>query len=452
MTGAPRELKDKKEICLFGFGRTNEGLLDYLFPFGFSFSLREDGRAAKTDERISRHLCGDKALSDITEDVILFSPSARRERRELSEARSRGALFSSDAEMFFSNAASPIFSVSGSDGKSTTTELAQRILKTTHTRVFKSGNCGAAMTPSLKSEDGGVHIVELSSFMLEYFTPRSFSAVITSLSENHLDWHGTRENYFRAKRRLFKGALHKAAHFDTEAYDHIKDEEPTTLISASDTERTLLANGATHTVTLRCGVIYLDGKSVLDTSHLPIKEWYNVRNLMSAIALTAPDCDPEGIFDAVRDFKGLSHRRELVGNALGIDFIDSSIDSSPLRCAVTLTGLARRVTLLLGGRTKRLSFEPMLAPIAKFADAVVTFGEAAEEYAKALSENTEVRSAGVKILCLSTLDEAFFEAVRITAPGGCILLSPAATSYDEFKNFEERGDHFKALIRKIKDK
>ena len=153
--------------------------------------------------------------------------------------------------MFFSNAASPIFSVSGSDGKSTTTELAERILKTSHSRVFKSGNCGAAMTPSLKSEDGGVHIVELSSFMLEYFTPRSFSAVMTSLSENHLDWHGTKENYFAAKKRLFKGALHKAAHFDTEAYDHIKDEEPTTLISASDTERTLLANGATHTVTLR---------------------------------------------------------------------------------------------------------------------------------------------------------------------------------------------------------
>lgn len=452
MTGAPRELKDKKSICLFGYGRTNAGLLNYLSPYGFSFSLREDGHTELTDTRISRHLWGEHALSDITEDVILFSPSAKRERKELAEARTRGALLTSDAEMFFGNATSPIFSVSGSDGKSTTTALAERILKSSHTGVLKSGNCGGAMTPSLPYEAGCVHIVELSSFMLEYFTPKSFSAVMTSLSENHLDWHGTKENYFAAKKRLFKGALHKALHFDTDAYDLLKCEGPTTLISTRDTERTLLAHGASHTVTLRGGVIYLDGKRVLDTAHLSIKEDYNIRNLMSAVALTAPDTDPEGIFDSVRDFKGLSHRRELVGNAFGIDFIDSSIDSSPARCAVTLTGLSRRVTLLLGGRTKGLSLEPMLKPIARFADAVVTFGEAAEEYKRALSENAEVRSAGVKILSYPTLDEAFFEAVRITAPGGCVLLSPAATSYDEFKNFEERGDHFKALISKIQDK
>ena len=452
MTGAPKELKDKKSICLFGFGKTNQGLLNYLSPLGFSFSLREDGRTEITDVRINRHLYGALALSDITEDVILFSPSVKRDRKELKEAQARGTLLTSDSEMFFGNAASPIFSVSGSDGKSTTTELAERILRINHERVLKSGNCGAAMTPSLAYEAGGVHIVELSSFMLEYFTPKSFSCVMTSLSENHLDWHGTRESYFAAKRRLFKGALHKALHFDTDAYEILKDYRPTTLISARDTERTLLANGATHTVTLRCGAIYLDGKRVLSTEALPIKEDYNIRNLMSAIALSAPVTDPEGIFDAVKDFKGLSHRRELVGRALGIDFIDSSIDSSPSRCAVTLTGLSRRVTLLLGGRTKGLSVEPMIEPIARFADAVITFGEAAEEYAKALLESDSVRTAGVKIKSFSCLDDAFFEAVRITPRGGCVLLSPAATSYDCFKNFEERGDHFKALTEKIQDK
>ena len=452
MTGAPRELKDKKSICLFGFGKTNQGLLNYLSPLGFSFSLREDGRTEISDARISRHLWGERALSDITEDVILFSPSARRERRELKEARERGALLTGDAEMFFGNATSPIFSVSGSDGKSTTTELAERILRINHDSVLKSGNCGVAMTPSLPYEAGCVHIVELSSFMLEYFEPKSFSCVMTSLSENHIDWHGTRENYFAAKGRLFKSALHKAVHFDTDAYEILKSERPTTLISACDTERTLLAHGATHTVTLREGVIYLDGRRVLDTAHLSIKEDYNIRNLMSAIALCAPVTDPEGIFDAVKDFTGLSHRRELVGGAYGIDFIDSSIDSSPARCAVTLSGLSRRVTLLLGGRTKGLTVTPMIEPIARFANAVVTFGEASEEYARALSESDKVRTAGVKILSFSTLDEAFFEAVRQTPRGGCILLSPAATSYDEFKNFEERGDHFKALIRKIQDK
>ena len=452
MTGAPRELKDKKSICLFGYGRTNAGLLNYLSPYGFSFSLREDGHTELTDTRISRHLWGEHALSDITEDVILFSPSAKRERKELAEARTRGALLTSDAEMFFGNATSPIFSVSGSDGKSTTTELAERILRINSERVLKSGNCGAAMTPSLSYETGGVHIVELSSFMLEYFEPRSFSCVMTSLSENHLDWHGTRESYFAAKGRLFKGALHKAVHFDTDAYEILKDERPTTLISQADTEGTLLARGAIHTVTLRCGKIYLDGRRVLDTKALLIKEDYNIRNLMSAIALCAPVTEPDGILDAVKDFKGLSHRRELVGSAYGIDFIDSSIDSSPGRCAVTLNGLSRRVTLLLGGRTKGLSVLPMIEPIAKYADAVITFGEAKEEYARALAESESIRTAGVKIKTYPCLDDAFFEAIKITPRGGCILLSPAATSYDEFKNFEERGDHFKALISKIQDK
>ena len=452
MTGAPRELKDKKDICLFGFGKTNEGLLNYLSPFGYNFSLREDRRTHVPDPRISRHFFGERALSDITEDVILFSPSVRRDRRELSEARRSGTAFLSDAELFFSNARSPIFSVSGSDGKSTTTELAERILRINHKKVLKSGNCGTAMTPSLKDEDGSVHIVELSSFMLEYFTPISFSAVMTSLSENHLDWHGTRESYFLAKRRLFEGALHKALHYDTDSYEILKDLRIDTLISASDNEKALLSHGASHTVTLRSGVIYLDGGRVLDTSDLYIKEDYNIRNLMSAIALVAGDTEPDRIFDAVRDFKGLSHRRELVASAFGIDFIDSSIDSSPARTAVTLSGLSRRVTLLLGGRTKGLSPDPMIDPIAKYADAVLTFGDAADEYQRALLESACVRASGVKVSAFPTLADAFFEAVRITKRGGCILLSPAATSYDEFKNFEERGDYFKALVDKIQDK
>ena len=446
----PNELKDVKKIGLIGLGKTNGELLDYLSRRGgISFTLREDVRSGITDQRIDDYYSGNSVLSDIREQVIIPSPSFKRERRELIEAQARGARVVGDCEMFFENAHSPIFAISGSDGKSTTTELAARLLGASDKRVLKSGNCGRAMTPRLEEEDGACHVVELSSFMLEYCEPKSCSAVITSLSENHLNWHGSFENYLAAKARLLKQAERITLNYDSPEAMKLFRKGSTALISLSASEKELLRRGATHTVTLAENYIILDGARVLNTERLARRESYNIMNIMSAISLTAEHTSPDAIEEALSDFQGLEHRCERVPTSLPFDIYNSSIDSSPQRTAQTMLGLDRRVTLILGGRDKGLSYEPLLSPIARYADAVIIYGENAARLYSALSSSRAIKRAEVKLFMRSSLEEATKLAMAITSRGGAILFSPASVSYDQFKSFEERGCAFKKYISEI---
>lgn len=200
-----------KKIGFFGLGKSNLDLLQTLPLERCEIILRSEGKIDRgTLPRkllLPKILDGERAFLDIREDVLFLSPSVRRDRRELSDAVARGVVFSSDAELFFENARAPIYAVTGSDGKSTTATLAEKLLLKNRNALLV-GNIGQPMFSSL-SRNADCYVAELSSFMLSYITPKVRRAAITNITPNHLDWHSSFEEYKSVKLGIFREAEEK---------------------------------------------------------------------------------------------------------------------------------------------------------------------------------------------------------------------------------------------------
>lgn len=440
----PDYLKDVKRVGLFGLGISNIGAYRFLAKrLDVEFILRADRLTdIPTWLDLEGVHIGEDAFCDIDEDILILSPSVNRKRREIREL---GVRKSSDAELFFELVDAPVFSVSGSDGKSTTTELTARLLSFGAT-VEKCGNCGTSMLDAL---EGGAtaYACELSSFMLDSFIPRSKRAVITCISENHLDFHGSLDAYVAAKENIYRGADECVINADTDyAEEFIRKYKPYALVSAKKSHTELKAYGAQLTVTLGGGAIEKNGEPILPLCEIRRSESHNISNLMSAMALADGYYKREELCDVARSFSGLSHRCESIGVYGGVEYIDSSVDSSPARTATTLSGLCRPVILLLGGRGKGFSYEPLTEPILRYARAVILGGENADEIYGTLMGDRRIRESGIPIYRAQTLGEQIRIARSIAKPHDTVLLSPASASFDQFKNFEDRANYFKSQL------
>ncbi len=438
-----------KKIGLFGLGISNLGAFDYLSKRGAcDFVIRSDQKIEKRDIPrgllTAKLMCGDNALADINEDILLLSPSIKRDRAELKSAKKRGVILTSDCEMFLNTARGMIFAVTGSDGKSTTCEIAYKLLKGSGADAVKSGNCGASMLGALEYDGENTrHIIELSSFMLEYIKPKVYRSLITSVSENHLDWHKSYDAYIKAKANILERASERAVWYDEDVSGSLGKSTGAEILISARHKAHELKSLCYSAVTLEGDTICIDGKPVLSLSDIKRSEPHNIRNFMSAIALTNGFFDKERLLETARAFDGIEHRCRSLGVYGGVEYIDSSVDSTPRRTAVTLNGLNKTTVVILGGRGKGLSYEPLLAPLKKYASCTVVCGENRDEIIKVLTEG----DYGMPIYTA----DSFCKAVRLAgrlAEGGCkrVLLSPASTSYNEFKSFEERAKFFKKII------
>lgn len=442
--------KDVLKIGLFGLGKSNIGVAEYLRKkYRCEFVIRSDKVFDKAKIPSFMRACplyiGGEAYSDLGEDILFLSPSVKRDNARLLQAEKNGLVLSSDAELFFERAKCPIFAVSGSDGKSTTTELVNLLLKTKYPCTLKSGNCGAAMTPMLDLEsDGAIHTVELSSFMLEYMTPRTKRAHLTGISENHLDWHGDFASYISAKENLLKRTEGAVLWYDDGICRDFIGKYPTfALLSTDKNSRFLSRLGCEICLTLEGGKIKLNGREILSCDRVRRGEPHNIKNLMSAIALCWGYFDIESLSSVAESFCGIAHRCQSIGSFSGVEFINSSIDSSPMRTAVTLTGLNRSVIIILGGRGKGLSYSPLSEPLKKFAKAIVLTGENRHDISSELADTL----SSVPAYEAENFDTAVLAAIRLSERGDTVLLSPASASYDEFPSFEFRGERFSEIIR-----
>ena len=439
-------LKDVQKIGFLGYGISNRGAMKFLRSrTGAKFVLRSHAPIPDPPDRVELKV-GAGAFDGIDEQVLMLSPSVKRDTPEIMAASARGVLISSDTDLFFEMNDRPIYAISGSDGKSTTCELAYRLLRTKNPRVLKCGNCGSSALEALDIGADG-YAMELSSFMLEYSAPHVYRALITNITENHIDWHGSLDAYVRAKENLTRNAERRAFWCDGGLCERIAAKQGAhTLICTEHTARDL-AHRCEDAVTLQSGRICINGTAVLEVEAIRRREPYNVRNFMSAIALCLGDYDPSALTEVARGFGGIPHRAELIGERCGIEYIDSSIDSSPARTRQTLLSLGRRVVLILGGRGKGLSYDPLCEAVADRCCAVVLMGENAEEIYASLMKSERIRGM-IPIRIAGGLEEATHVASKLATDCRTVLLSPASTSFNEFKNFEERGDFFKQVALK----
>lgn len=436
-----RELNRRVNVTLLGFGSTNKAVLNALGDVSdFVHITLRHSEIIDTGSAIPlRMIGGDAPFLGIFEDVIFPSPSVRRECILIPE----GSEFMTDYDLFLSLKPKELFLVSGSDGKSTVTSIASLLLQPRFPTLFTGGNIGVPLISADIRSDA--FLLELSSFTLRYTLPSSGRALLTNITPNHLDWHKDFDEYKECKLDLVRSADEGILNLD----DPVSEREAASLstfclLSSELTHFDILKRYKTeHTVTQVGGYIMLDGEPIIPISALKRKEKHNIANLCSAIALTIGYTDNERIQEVASSFEGLSERCEIIPID-GVDYISSSIDTSPSRTRTTLLGLDRPVNIILGGKSKRLPLEPLKDALKRYARRIAIYGDAAEEFCDFIESDEELRA--IKHESFSTLAGAIDYAAYGVRKGDTVLLSPAATSYGEFKSYVERGRYFKDYI------
>ena len=336
-----------------------------------------------------------------------------------------------EAEYFSMLCPAPIYAVTGSDGKTTTATMLARLLEASGKRVYLGGNIGRSLLPFLdEMNEMDACVLELSSFQLSDMECRFGTGVVTNLTPNHLDWHKSFAEYTAAKKRLpllsRRRVLRRGLFGELDAYRFSLDGDAD--------------------FTLKNGVLYGLGLPLVAMSEVRALGKHNLENLLAASAAAADCVTPKTVRAFAHAFGGVRHRMETVARVDGVRFIDSSIDTTPSRTAVTVSALDEdgRLLLLLGGRGKNLSYEPLCSVLSNKDALCLLFGETEEELALALA------ARGIRYLRCGSMEHAVAYAMAEAGRGDTVLLSPAATSYDAFRDFEERGDAFRNLIKSSK--
>ncbi len=372
------------------------------------------------------------------------------------EARRRGIPLSNDSEIFLREVSAPATGITGSAGKTTTTTLMGRMAAAVASDARKAwvgGNIGNPLiefVDQIKADDRVV--LELSSFQLELMTTSPHVAAVLNITPNHLDRHGTMEAYSAAKSRILRFQ-------DSNDVAVLNQDDPGSwnllplvqgkLISFSRQEPV----GNTPAVFIDGEqVVYREGKHtqpLLEKSLIELRGNHNLMNVEAACAIAvAMGLPVEAMQAGVVGFRGVAHRLELVREWKGVRWVNGSIATAPERTLADLHSFEEPIVLLLGGRDKNLPWDDLASYIHSRVDHVIVFGEAAPKITTALGKHALSDR-------LETIDEAgsFTEALEIAAelarPGDIVLLSPGCTSYDAFRDFEERGDYFKKWVNNL---
>ncbi len=435
-------------VTLLGLGKTNRAVCDILsrhFP-DLHISVRRESMSAEEPGVLPRGvsvISGGSAFFDICEDIAFASPSVRRDRLTF---RGGAHTVTSDTELFFENTPENTFLITGSSGKSTVTAMTAALLGERFLDIFEGGNIGTPMALADISRHDA-YAAELSSFNLMYIVPRSRRAAVTNISENHLNWHKGYDEYIASKLRIFEHADERVVSADEPLLsDHLYGAFAVTSSRLSQDELSEKYKPC-HTVTRDNAKIYLDGEAVADIQSMSVAGEHNITNFMTAVAMSAELVTKEHISRTAESFKGLGHRCERLLTADGVSYIDSSIDTTPARTAVTLASVEGSISVILGGQGKGLDLEPIRSPLCKKAVKIALYGEEGERIAAFIDADSELSQIPHKHFSL--FQDAVIYACEGISPGTDVLLSPAATSYGEFSSFEERGAAFKSVINDI---
>lgn len=433
----------RPRIGLFGLGKSNLGVLELLrssIPC-FELTLRSD-KSITSDINADRIYTGKSAYREINEDVLFLSPSVRRDRPELTAAQKRGTVLTSDAELFFSLFGGRVYAVTGSDGKSTTTYLISEMLKASGISAVPAGNFGRSLSSLAKSDE--TVVAELSSFQLQYLTPRSHSAVITNVTPNHLNWHTSIAEYTNAKLNILKNAERVTVDYDSELLREALPKER--LFAAVSSERDYgelkKAVDAENYLTVRESTVYLNGSPYFSTLDAIRRESYNVKNYMLAAAATLGAVAPQAVTAVLRDFRGLAHRAEQVASSQGFTYINSSIDSTPERTLKTLRALSGKTAVIICGMSKGLALDRLANELPSLTSGAVLMGDIGRGIYAILTDKARDYSFGYA----ENMRDAIALAESYLPSGGNVVLSPAGTSFDKYENFEMRGEDFRRSV------
>lgn len=395
-------------------------------------------------------------------DLVCVSGGVPLDNPLVSEARKRGIPLSNDSQIFLEAAPCPVIGITGSAGKTTTTTLVGRIADAAvkhgaaFHRAWMGGNIGTPLiadVDDMLSQD--LAIVELSSFQLELMTVSPHIAAVLNITPNHLDRHKTMEAYIAAKVRILtfqvKDGFYVLNRDDPGSWQ-LAGKSGASLLSFGMDEPERSASG-----TYRRGAEIRLRKSGSDTvlmsrRSIALRGEHNIMNVLAACAIAAAAAiPPAAMQEGVEGFFGVPHRLELVRTIGGVQWYNDSIATAPERAIAAICSFEEPLVLLAGGRDKDLPWEKFAEIVRRRVDHLILFGEAAEKIACAV-DGTETKENPPKPYTVHRCG-GLYEAIQIAAglaeSGDVVLLSPGGTSFDEFKDFEERGERFRSWVKEL---
>lgn len=382
-------------------------------------------------------------------DFLVVSPGVPLTIPPVQRARELGIPVLSELELAYRFARSPMIAITGTNGKTTTTTLIGEIFRNAGVRVCVGGNIGLPL--ALEVEKYGpedVIVAEVSSFQLECiekFRPKV--GLLLNFTPDHLDRHGTMENYVAAKARIFENQ-------DQSDYTVLNYDDPGVAAMGAKTPGKVIFFSRLHK--LEQGIFVENGNIILKLGAAPvkiiaakdvfIKGAHNLENALAAAAAAyAMGIPSEVIGRTLREFRGVAHRLELVAEIDGVKYINDSKGTNPDASIKALEAYDEPIVLLAGGRNKGSDFTEFAQKVKERVRALVILGECKAEIKEAVSKTgfTAIHDA-------ADFDDAVRTAAKIATTGQIVLLSPACASWDMFKDFEERGERFKEVVSSLR--
>ena len=442
-----RDYRNKK-IVIIGAGSTGCSLTRFFCAQGAQVTL-SDNRSADLlgnfDELaqpgVTLDLGGHTHALFLVADLIVVSPGVPLDIPVLNACREHGVPVLGEIEIAWRELVGTVIAITGTNGKSTVTTLVGKMIKAWGQKAFVGGNLGTPLVDAV-GHDYNWYVVELSSFQLETieaFRPRY--AMLLNVTEDHLDRYADMAGYLEAKARIFKNL----------------QEDDVVILNADDP---LVMQAAAET---RANRVYFSSQSALDSGmslvdnkiiwrwqesevlfpvdELQIRGQHNQENVMAAlIPLLLEGCPAEVAWSAAKRFTGLPHRMEFLGELRGSGWYNDSKGTNIGSVVKSLSGVAKPVVLIAGGKDKQGDLSALVEPIRAKVAHLVLIGAAAERMAEAFAGLTEIHRAG-------NMHEAVELAARLSSAGTTVMLSPGCSSFDMYKNFEERGQVFSREFR-----
>ncbi len=436
-----------KHSLIVGLGATGAAVARYLTTRGERVRVIDSRAAPPGLAELRAAVPGvDVALETLDErwldnaSRVLLSPGLPYDLPLAVEARRRGLAVIGDIELFALAVRAPVIAVTGSNGKSTVTTLASKILESQRLRAPAGGNLGPPAL-DLLNEDADAYVLEISSFQMETTDSLApLAATVLNVSADHLDRHGTLELYAALKEKLLQAAEHAVVNADDALVAAMGARHPHVVRFSVHSE---LARG--YSLVAHAGERWLarDRKPLLRSAELGLRGTHNEANALAALALTEPlTTDSGAALDVLRTFTGLPHRCQRVAERKGVTFVDDSKGTNVGATLAALKGLTGPLVLIAGGVSKGQDLGPLAAGARGKVRAAVLIGTAADELERVLGPICKTQRA-------NSMDDAVARAAALALPGDTVLLSPACASQDMFRDYRERGERFASAAREL---
>lgn len=437
-----------RRVGVVGLGISGTAAATLLKSRGFTVTGFDLSPTVEKPEAVDHMVTGPGIPSEVeTLDGLVVSPGVNPWSGIAGEARRLGIPVIGEIELAAANTNSGIYAVTGSNGKTTTSEWLGFVLTRAGYNAVVCGNTGYAFSRAVLEDPGSEsYVVEISSYQLETverFRPRG--AAILNITPDHLARHGSMEGYISAKARIFLN----------------QHSEDITVLNGDDPNLTGLLGRSRGTEMVfsmerpqdrgawidESGMLLLrwDGETmpVMDSGLISLPGRHNLQNALAVACLAyGAGVAPSEMVPGLVEFTGVRHRIEIISTKNGVTWVNDSKSTNPDSLRVALEAVTKPVILLAGGRAKETDYSELKPLVSSQTRLVILFGEAAPMLAEAW------HGIPAPILA-SDLPEAVNAACARVAPGDTVLLSPGCASFDQYRNFEERGEHFRTLVEEL---